>query len=603
MEQSPIIQPDKRLLINYPIPQNKNLQNAFYKRHGQFKDPYDEFIDIAKNNFTWATYHLLKWKSKPLRLAPFQSVIVDFLWEKTFPILLASRGGSKTFTLGLYATLHAIFAQGSKIVIVSNSFRQSKLVFDVIEELYNNSPILQACCPLPPSKPNDSRELRIGDSIIKAIPLGNGERIRGIRGNVILCDEFASINPEIFQVVVRGFAAVSADPVDTAHQISMQEEMVRKGLMNKEDIKKARGNKIIYSGTANFQFNHFYKLYQTHKNIIDNKIMGSSKDFNKQMGIEDDDGIEETLDWRDYGIVQLPYYGLPKGFMDDKQITQAKTTMTRALFEMEYCCIFPTDSDGFYRRSLINEATPGYNKVGTAFGIETKGESGFEYVMGIDPARRTDNFSICILKLMPDGTRRNVYVYSMNRKSWPEATRKVRELLRRFNVVRISMDAGGGGTNVEDMLQDPKHLEPGELQIWRYDDPDHKLFKGLHILEMVNFTSSWIRDANYGLASDIEHRRLLFPYKTKENVSEEHEDIWEEHEEQLKEICHIVVTSTKTGVEHFDLPETTQGATLKVVQRKDRYSALLLADHAARNLRVEERQIIRPSTGGWAHLL
>lgn len=603
MEQSPVIQPDRRLLINYPIPQNKNLPNAFYQRHGKFQNPYDEFIDIASNNFTWAAYHLLKWKSKPLRLAPFQSVIIDFLWEKTFPILLASRGASKTFTMGTYAVIHAIFAQGSKIVIVSNSFRQSKLVFDVIEELYNNSPILQACCPLPPSKPNDSRELRIGDSIIKAIPLGNGERIRGIRGNVILCDEFASINPEIFQVVVRGFAAVSADPVDTAHQISMQEEMVRKGLMNKEDIKKSRGNKIIYSGTANFQFNHFYKLYQTHKNIIENRIMGSSKDFNKQMGIEDEDGVEETLDWRDYGIIQIPYYGLPKGFMDDKQITQAKTTMTRALFEMEYCCVFPTDSDGFFRRSLINEATPGYNKNGTAFPIELKGESGFEYVMGIDPARRTDNFSICILKLMPDGTRRLVYTYSMNRKSWPEATRKVRELLRRFNIVRIAMDAGGGGTNVEDLLQDPKHLEPGELQVWRWDDPDHKMFRGLHILEMVNFTSSWIRDANYGLASDIEHRRLLFPYKTKDNASEEQEEIWEEHEEQLKEICHIVVTSTKTGVEHFDLPDSAQGSTLKVVQRKDRYSALLLADHAARNLHVEERKVIRPSTGGWAHLL
>lgn len=603
METNQIIQPDRRLLINYPIPQNKNLPNAFFQRHGKFQNPYDEFIDIASNNFTWAAYHLLKWKSKPLRLAPFQSVIIDFLWEKTFPILLASRGASKTFTMGTYAVIHAIFAQGSKIVIVSNSFRQSKLVFDVIEELYNNSPILQACCPLPPSKPNDSRELRIGDSIIKAIPLGNGERIRGIRGNVILCDEFASINPEIFQVVVRGFAAVSADPVDTAHQISMQEEMVRKGLMNKEDIKKSRGNKIIYSGTANFQFNHFYKLYQTHKNIIENKISGSSKDFNKQMGIEDEDGVEETLDWRDYGIIQIPYYGLPKGFMDDKQITQAKTTMTRALFEMEYCCVFPTDSDGFFRRSLINEATPGYNKNGTAFGVELKGDPGFEYVMGIDPARRTDNFSICILKLMKDGTRRLVYVYSMNRKSWPDATRKVRELLRKFNVVRIAMDAGGGGTNVEDLLQDQKHLEPGELQIWRWNEPEHKMFRGLHILEMVNFTSSWIRDANYGLASDIEHCRLLFPYKTKENASEEQEEIWEEHEEQLKEICHIVVSSTKTGVEHFDLPDSTQGSTLKVVQRKDRYSALLLADHAARNLHVEERKVIRPSTGGWAHLL
>lgn len=601
----------RRLPIIYDIPNGTVLENPFYKRMGEFDDPYDEFVDICLNNLTWGAYHLLMWKGKPLELAPFQSIILETLWNKTFPILLMTRGGGKTFMLAVYACMRAMLTPGAKIVIVASSFRQSKLVFEYIENLYNYSPILRAACPRGIEKPSDSRRLIVGDSFILALPLGNGEKIRGIRATHIITDEFASIPPEIFQVVVRGFAAVAADPIAAAKKRHAEDVAIREGRLKPEERSQSSSNQIIYSGTANFQFNHFYKLFVIHLRIIQSKFIGNAESINDTFEIEDDEEVrfEGDLDYRDYAIIRVPYQGMPHSFMDEKQIAQAKATMPKNLFQMEYECVFPTDSDGFYKRSLINRATPGLLDSLATLSIELSGQKGFQYVMGVDPARKTDNFSISILKLMGDNKYRNVYCYSMRNKSWPKAVAKIRELLKKFNIVRMSVDSGGGGTTVEDLLQDPSLIGQGDRAIWRYDEDEHIKYEGDHILDMVNFTPGWIGEANYGLASDIEHRRILFPYRssTNETISEAHEEdeTWDEIEEQIKEMCMITVSPTKTGIQHFDIPDlpTSQQATLKSYQRKDRYSAILLAAHAARSYLTEEVRTVIPNIGGWASML
>ena len=45
-------------------------------------------------------------------------------------------------------------------------------------------------------------------------PLGDGSKIRGLRAHTIIADEFNSIPVEIYETVVAGFAAVSANPTD-----------------------------------------------------------------------------------------------------------------------------------------------------------------------------------------------------------------------------------------------------------------------------------------------------------------------------------------------------------------------------------------------------
>lgn len=602
-----------RLPISYDSYELGELVNPFFERFGKFDNGNDEFVDVCLNNLTFAVHSLMKWKGKPLRLAPFQSVILQTLWDKTFPVLLMTRGGGKTFMLAVYCLLRAVLVPGSKIVIVAASFRQSKLVFDYVEQIHDYSPVIQTTTRKI-SKPNDAREMFIGTSIIKALPLGNGEKIRGIRATDIVCDEYASIPEEIFQVVVRGFAAVAADPIEQARQIKIEDELIKAGHMKEEERKQRSGNKIIYSGTANYQFNHFYRLYCIHKAIIENKFIGDAEEINRrfELGQDGDGTLEGSLDYRDYAIIQVPYTGLPKGFMDEKQIIQAKATMPSALFSMEYECLFPTDSDGFFKRAHINNSTPGLDGKGISFSVELRGDPNYEYVMGVDPARKTDNFAISILKIMPKGGYRNVYCYSMNNKNWVTSVKKIRELLNKFNIVRMAVDEGGGGTTVEDLLQNNEMFRHGEKPVWRYNDDEHARYDGHHILDMVNFTPSWIRSANYGLASDIEHERLLFPYRNanaeidiiNDNIDGDvfiHEP-WDEIDEQINELCKIVVTHTKTGIEHFDLPEipTAQKTTISLVHRKDRYSALLLAAYAARTYISEGQSVLEVFPGNWA---
>lgn len=592
-----------RLPISYQITEQDKITNPFYERFGKFDDPFMEFVDICYNNLTFAVYNLMKWKGKPMELAPFQSVILQTLWDKTFPILLMTRGGGKSFMLAVYCLLRAILVQGSKIVIVAASFRQSKVVFDYILRIHDGSPLVQAAV-VKIKKENDSWEMQIGDSTIKALPLGNGEKIRGIRATDIICDEYASIPEEIFQVVVRGFAAVAADPIESAKIIAMEDEKIRRGEMTEADRRHIAGNKIIYSGTASYRFNHFYKLYEVHRKILDAKFVGDAKLLNQDFQNSDETGIklEGKIDFRDYAIIQVPYTGIPKGFMDEKQIHQALATMPKALFSMEYECMFPNDSDGFFKRSVINAATPGLEDENASFGVELSGNSDHEYVMGIDPARKTDNFAISILKLMKDGTVRNIYCDSMRNKNWVEAVRRIRELMRKFNIVRIAVDSGGGGTTVEDLLQ--TMTGPGEPPVWRFNEEEHRKFEGLHILDMVNFTPSWIAEANYGLAADIEHRKMLFPYRNLDvDVDETTDPIWDEIDEQINEMCMITVTATKTGIQHFDLPEIQTEASITNVQRKDRYSALLLAAYAARTYMVEGQRTVEPEVGFWADYL
>ena len=186
---------------------------------------------LCRDNPAWAAKYILG--KGDFELLPFQAAILDILWNKTFPLLILTRGGGKSFILAVYATLRAILDQnskeGSKIVIVSASFRQSKVVMEYIERFWRMSPILQAACDNPEGmkKHNDKWEFRFGNSTIVALPLGDGQTIRGIRATHVLADEFGSIPQDIFEVVVRGFAAVSQSPVDKVRYIHKINKLIK----------------------------------------------------------------------------------------------------------------------------------------------------------------------------------------------------------------------------------------------------------------------------------------------------------------------------------------------------------------------------------------
>jgi hypothetical protein len=291
---------------------------------------------------------------KPLELLPFQCVILRELWYRPFPMLIASRGASKSFLLGLYSLLRALFIQGRKIVITGSGFRQAKTVFNYAETIWYNSPIFQSLV----AENNQSGShhdadrwwLRVGDSTITALPLGSGEKIRGERAHDIICDEFSSVPWEIFETVVSGFGVVELDPIESVRREAEIRLLKRDNLwtpgMSEAERKRRIGNQTIISGTGYYQFNHFADYWRRWKGIIE------SRGDKKILASLFPNGIDDKFDHRDYSIMRIPVKLLPQGFMDERQVARSRATQHTSIFLNEFAaCAYPgtivlTDAGG-----------------------------------------------------------------------------------------------------------------------------------------------------------------------------------------------------------------------------------------------------------------
>ena len=567
-----------------------------------------------------------------IELHPIQISILQEFWIRPFPMFIASRGFGKSFLMALYCVLRAILVPGTKVVVVGAAFRQSKVIFEYMETIWRNSPILRSIYSGNDDGPRrdvDRCTLRLGDSWAMAIPMGDGSKIRGLRAHIIIADEFASISPDIYETVVAGFAAVSATPIQNVKEAAKKQAMVEAGLWNEEleslEIKK--GNQAIISGTADYAFKHFAQYWNRYKAIINSK---GDKQALSELFKGD---VPENFNWKDYSIIRIPYELIPKGFMDDRQVARARATIHSGIYNMEYAACFTADSNGFFKRSLIESCVVSEsNQIKSSdgqtilFDAVTKGSSDKQYVYGIDPASEQDNFSIIILELHNNHTR-IVYCWTTNRTNFKArqkaglsdefdfyrfCARKIRNLMKIFPCARIGMDAQGGGIAIEEALHDPTKLEPNEQPIWpviNYDKPkDTDDQQGMHILELVQFAKAdWTAQANHGLRKDLEDKVLLFPRfdgmslglaADKDGLSITDIDLDSgiydslsecilEIEELKNELTTIVMTQTSTGPnarDRWDTPELKLPNGKKGRLRKDRYSSLVIANMLARQM-------------------
>ena len=614
--------------------------------------PNNPMVGRSKYDIEHPDYHLLKTLRNPKYLAttcrllfdielhPIQVAILQEFMVRPFPMFVASRGFGKSFLMSLYCILKCTFVPGTKIVVVGAAFRQSKILFEYMETIWRNSPVLRSIFSGNddgPRKDVDRCTLRLGDSWTIAIPMGDGSKIRGLRAHIIIADEFASISPEIYETVVAGFAAVSANPIENVKEQAKKQAMIDLGVWTEEleVLTKKMGNQAIISGTADYAFKHFAQYWKRYKGIIESK-----GDHNKLQDVFGEE-VPDNFNWRDYSIIRIPYELIPKGFMDDKQISRAKATIHNGTYQMEYAAVFVEDSEGFFKRSLVESCVVDDKKSildqdenVIIFDPVTKGNPGAKYVYGIDPASEKDNFCIVVIELRPNHNR-VVHVWTTNRTNFKDrqktglvsehdfygfCARKIRDLMKVFPAERIGIDAQGGGIAIEEALHDPVRLQPGERLIWPLIDYDGKsketdVQQGLHILEMVQFANAnWTAQANHGLRKDMEDKRLLFPrfdnFSLGLAMERESQNILEgdlnpiydnlsecilEIEQLKDELTTIVMTQTSTSAgarDRWDTPEVKLHGGKKGRLRKDRYSSLVIANMLARQM----TNVLKPPT-------
>jgi hypothetical protein len=609
---------------------NLNLQNnpLFGRTKEDIENPDLHLLRLLRNpKYFGSTAKLLF----DIELHPIQIAILQEFWIRPFPMYVASRGFGKSFLMALYCTLRCVLVPGTKIVVVGSAFRQSKIIFEYMETMWRNSSILRSIFngnDDGPRRDVDRCTIRLGESWTIAVPMGDGSKIRGLRAHIIIADEFAAISPDIYETVVSGFAAVSATPIQNVKEEAKKQAMKDAGIWNErlEALQIKKGNQAIIAGTADYSFKHFAQYWKRYKAIIN-----SQGDPHKLKEIFNGE-VPDSFNWQDYSIIRIPYELIPKGFMDDKQVSRAKATIHTGIYNMEYAACFTEDSDGFFRRSLIESCVVNENNPVTIgnhtvlFDVSTKGNPDKQYVYGIDPASEKDNFSIVVLELHPDHSR-IVYVWTTNRNNFKNrqktglvnehdfygfCARKIRNLMKTFPPVKIGMDAQGGGVAIEEALHDPGKLEEGEIVIWPIIDPskpkDTDDQQGLHLLELVQFArADWTSQANHGLRKDLEDKVLLFPRfdsvslalaldkegkdimssDLSDNLYDNESDCILEIEELKNELTTIVMTQTSLGAnsrDRWDTPDIKLPNGKKGKLRKDRYSALLIANMLARQI-------------------
>ena len=573
-----------------------------------------------------------------IEISPFQSLLLQEMWHKKFPMLIGSRGMGKSFILSVYPLLRALFMPRRKIIVVGAAFRQSKVLFEYMDTIWKNAPILRDLCGSRsgPRRDVDRCVMHIGDSTITCLPLGDGSKIRGQRANDIIADEFASIPREIFENVVAGFAAVSASPIEKVKDRAKKKKAEELGveLIKETDVDPVteKSNQIILSGTAYYDFNHFAEYWKRYRSIVNSK--GDRQKLKEVFG----DDVPQDFTWQEYSVIRMPVTTLPDGFMDEGQIARARATVHSGIFQMEYGACFTTDSQGFFKRSLIENCIASesnnivINEQPIQFEAMLKGDPNKKYIFGVDPASEVDNFSIVVLEL--NGThRRVVHVWTTNRSQhrdqlkahlvdeddfYSYCARKIRNLMKVFPCMEIALDAQGGGIAVMEALHDKDKVREGEQKIWPvidYDKPkDTDDEPGLHILRMCQFAKyDWLAEANHGLRKDFEDKLVLFPdfdsvslglSAEEDNIEgriyDTLEDCVMEIEELKNELSMIIMTQTGTGRERWDTPEVKIAAGKKSRLRKDRYSSLIMANMSARQLDVERTVRTYDHYGGFA---
>ncbi len=596
--------------------------------------PEEELINVFINDeyLAFAAKMILG-----IELLPYQVVILDTLWNRKMPMLIGSRGAGKSFLLGVYCLLRMILNPGCKIVIVGAGLRQARQVYDYMVSIWEKSAILRDIAGAStsktagPKRETDRFRFEIGDSLCTAIPTGDGTKIRGLRANYIIADEFASIPEHIFNVVVHGFAIVAKDPVSKTKESFTLKKLKKMGLWNDDmDILKKSNedsNQIVYSGTAFYAFNHFYKLFQKWHQIISSR--GGEKLIREIFA--GDEKVAKGFNWRDFAVLRVPYTHIPDGVMDQGMLAQAKTTISNIQFLMEYGAVFGSDSDGFYKRSIIEAATtnrPILTSDGQVqFSAMKSGDPKKAYVIAIDPAADIDNAAIVVIEVNK-GHRKICHCWSTNKKRhnalkqraakegivieddyYRYIARKIRSLMRVFGTEQVVMDKHGGGISIAEALRSPEICDYGEYPLYEVINPEDPrpddLKEGLHILTLIAATNDINAEANHGMLKDLQDKKLLFPLfdvvelakaveydklteEGAENQQDTYEDLVQEIEELKNEMTSIVVTTTsELGKERFDTPSVKGEGDKKGHLRKDRFTALLYGNWYLRNKDIE----------------
>lgn len=147
-----------------------------------------------------------------IELHLFQKIMMYFMNINLVFVLVASRGISKSFTLGLFACAKCILYPGTKVVIASGVKKQASLIITekIEKELMNMSPNLaREIKKINQSNGEVSVLFHNGSSIVSTV---SNENARGLRANMLILEEFRLIKEDVLNDTLLPFLNVYRQP-------------------------------------------------------------------------------------------------------------------------------------------------------------------------------------------------------------------------------------------------------------------------------------------------------------------------------------------------------------------------------------------------------
>lgn len=588
---------------NYPT--KEDINDIILGKKGFLEDQEAKLLlyKFLRNNITFAVDLI-----SGVKLFPFQHMAIKSMFEVDYFLGIWSRGMSKSFTTGIYAYMDAILNQGVEIGILSKSFRQSKLIFKKIEDIARKPAARYlAQCITKTSKTNDQWTMEIGRSRIIALPLGDGEKLRGFRFQRIIIDEMLLMPERIYNEVIVPFLSVVENPTEREDLSRAEDLLISTGKMKEADRFVWPNNKLIMLSSASYKFEYLYKLYAQFEGLID----GSTP-------IKDDTARR--------AIMRFSYDCAPEHLYDLNLINQAKASMSESQFGREFGAIFTDDSSGYFKISTMAKCTisEGHEPC-----VEVKGAPEDKYILSFDPSwaesESSDDFAMQVFKLNDNAqVGALVHAYAVPGAKLKDHIYYFYYLLTNFNIVGIVGDYNGGvqfinAANESSLFKGAhiniKYIEADLCKPESYEEDLRELKKEYAVEDrryclLRKPTSQWIRQANELLQSNFDHRRIWFAsrasgdnyskqtrkkipieklqfivheaYQEKESNAAKMIDFVEHQEDMInvtKNQCALIqITSSAHGTQTFDLPPELRKQTGREKARKDCYSALVLGN-------------------------
>lgn len=516
------------------------------------KDAYrlsqdEELIQAYRDDPPWAVKELFG-----ISLNWFQRIILRSLFKVPFVLLLLGRGCGKTSLTTIYLVLKAMLYPGMKIGCIGPSLRQANFVFDEMRfELLPNSPFLEASLVRPISI-GTIRSIAEFDngSFIEALPIGDGSKIRGRRYNLVFVDEYADVPKTIVDTVVMPFLNV---------------------------VRRGKKNQMIIASTARYKWNHLWTTYVLYKAKAGLWAERTMEVLNAHgFKIEPEKYMVHEYDFRDIWEQSDEEKNNSYNISEDV-IEKSFVEMTNEEFGMENLNLFPDDTAGFFPAQLIMDAAVTIDEdwkmirnAGESFILrinKTKEDTILEdtesfFAFGVDVARSDNplaaNFCLQVMKIrgLKRGLCKTITLHGASYQEMVACIRKAHIAFGLERVVRIDMDAGGGGTTIRDLLSEPwRDPDFGVL----YDpileaDPEEERYKYIdsryRILYLHNQTDTFNNYMFHQLKADLQSGRTVLPPHLRKDRDPEIQEMGLEILKTKTEMIMLEAKATKAGFKY-----------------------------------------------------